>query len=155
VLSGLARGVDTAAHEAAIKAAGRTIAVMGTGILQVYPRENVRLAEAIARQGALVSQFWPDAPPTPYSFPMRNAVMSGMAIGTAVIEAGPKSGAKGQARLALAHGKRLFLVESLVSAQEWARRYAEHPATIVVRSADEILPQVERLVSPARELSVS
>jgi len=86
---------------------------------------------------------------------MRNAVMSGMAIGTAVIEAGPTSGAKGQARLALQHGKRLFLIESLVASQEWARRFAEHPGTTVVRSAAEILPYIERLVSPARELSVS
>lgn len=154
VLSGLARGIDTAAHRAALEAGGRTVAVMGTGIHQVYPPENSDLAMEIARRGALVSQFWPDDPPTRYSFPMRNAVMSGMAIGTAVIEAGPTSGAKMQARLALEHGKRLFLVESLVSKQEWARSYAEHPATVVVRSAEEILPHVDSLVRPARELSV-
>jgi DNA processing protein len=81
------------------------------------------------RDGALVSQFWPDAPPTKYSFPMRNVVMSGMAIGTVVVEASNTSGARMQARLALEHGKRLFLVESLVLRESWARRYAEYPGT--------------------------
>ena len=104
VLSGLARGIDTAVHEATQEAGGRTIAVLGTGIYRIYPPENTRLAHEIERGGALVSQFWPDAPPTRISFPLRNVVMSGMAIGTVVIEAGPTSGAKMQARLALEHG---------------------------------------------------
>ena len=115
VLSGLAIGIDTAAHRAALDAGGRTVAVMGTGIEQIYPKDNRSLAERIlAEGGALVSQFWPDAPPTRWSFPMRNVVMSGMAIGTVVVEATSTSGAKMQARLALEHGKRVFLVESLV-----------------------------------------
>jgi DNA processing protein len=152
VLSGLARGIDTAAHEAALGAGGRTIAVMGTGIRMIYPAENVGLAGRIAQRGALVSQFMPDFRPTRWSFPLRNAVMSGMSIGTAVIEAGPTSGAKIQAGLALEHGKRLFLVESLVSSQQWAQEFARHPGTRVVSSADEIVQLVETLTRPAREL---
>lgn len=85
------------------------------------------------RSGAVVSQFWPDAPPTRYSFPMRNVVMSGMAVGTVVVEACATSGAKMQARLAMEHGKRLFLLERLVTEQKWAQRYAAKPGVTVVR----------------------
>jgi DNA processing protein len=144
VLSGLALGVDTAAHDATLAAGGRAVAVMGTGIKRVYPAENRELAARIVDAGgALVSQFWPDAPPTRYSFPMRNVVMSGMAVGTVVVEASSTSGAKMQARLALDHGKRLFLVESLVMHERWARDYAERPGATVVRSVDDVLVALE------------
>lgn len=139
VLSGLARGIDAAAHQAALDAGGRTIAVMGTGINRVYPAEHRDLAERIVEKGALVSQFWPDSPPAKWSFPMRNVVMSGLAVGTVVVEASSTSGAKMQARLALEHGKRLFLVESLVMREEWAKRYAEHPGATVVQSVDDVV----------------
>lgn len=155
VLSGLARGIDTAAHTAALEAAGRTIAVMGTGIESVYPPENAPLASRIVEsgQGVLVSQFWPDAPPTRYSFPMRNVVMSGMAVGTVVVEASSTSGAKLQARYALEHGKRLFLVESLVMQEPWAREYAERPGATVVRSVDDILEVLVQLAQPVEQLT--
>lgn len=123
MISGLARGIETEAHTATLEASGRTIAVVGTGILRTYPRENAALADRIAQNGAVVSQFWPDAPPTKYSFPMRNAVMSGISQGTAVIEASATSGAKMQARIALEQGKRAFLMASLVTREEWAQRY--------------------------------
>ena len=86
VLSGLARGIDTAAQAATIEAGGRTVAVMGTGILApVYPAENGELAERIVGTGgAIVSQFWPQAPPRKANFPRRNVVMSGMSAGTVV-----------------------------------------------------------------------
>ncbi len=152
VISGLAQGIDTAAHEAAL-GAGRTIAVTGTGINTVYPASNRTLAENIARSGAVVSQFWPDAPPTRFTFPMRNVVMSGMALGTIVIEASSTSGAKMQARLALEHGKRLFLTESLVALQPWAQRYAGRPGTTVVRSADDVIGVLDTLAEPVKQLS--
>jgi DNA processing protein len=154
VLSGLARGIDSAAHRAALEAGGRTVAVMGTGIDTVYPAENEALAEAILESGALVSQFWPTAPPTRVSFPLRNVVMSGMAIGTVVVEAGPTSGARMQARLALEHGKRLFLVRSLVMHEEWARRYAERKGTMVVDSVEDILDELVALASPPVQLTL-
>jgi DNA processing protein len=153
VLSGLARGIDTAAHEGTLEACGRTIAVMGTGINRVYPAENEQLAERIAETGALVSQFWPDAPPRSSNFPLRNAVMSGMSIGTVVVEAGETSGARMQARLALEHGKRVLLLESLVMKQEWAKQYAKRPGATVVKSADKIVDLVEELVRPPQQLS--
>jgi DNA protecting protein DprA len=101
VVSGLARGIDTAAHTAALEAGGRTIAVIGTGINRYYPAENRALADQITKRGAVASQFWPDSPPTTYTFPRRNITMSGIAQGTVVIEASSTSGAKMQARLAL------------------------------------------------------
>jgi DNA processing protein len=112
--------------------------VIGTGILRTYPKENAGLAEQIVERGAIVSQFWPDAPPTRYSFPMRNAVMSGISQGTAVIEASSKSGAKMQARFALEQGKRAFLMASLVTQEEWAQRYLLRGA-IEVKQVDDVL----------------
>jgi DNA processing protein len=139
VISGLARGIDTAAHTADLEAGGRTIAVVGTGILQVYPKENAELAERIAQRGAIVSQFWPSAPPTRYSFPMRNEVMSGISQGTAVIEASSTSGAKMQARLALEQGKRAFLMASLVTSEAWAKGYLEKRGAIEVNSVHDVV----------------
>lgn len=148
VLSGLARGIDTAAHTATLEANGRTIAVVGQGFrTPLYPRENQSLESPISASGAIVSQFWPDTPPRRMSFPMRNVVMSGMAIGTVVVEASSTSGAKMQARLALQHGKRLFLLESLVESQEWAQRYAARPGVTVVRGHEEILDSLVKLAS--------
>lgn len=153
VLSGLARGIDTAAHTAALEANGRTVAVVGQGILTaIYPKENRELAERICKQGAIVSQFWPDAPPRAINFPMRNVVMSGMAMGTVVIEASPTSGSKMQARLALEHGKRLFLLDSLVKSQEWAQRYAERPGVTVVRDLDDVLEVIVTLAKLPEQL---
>jgi DNA processing protein len=148
VVSGLAAGIDTAAHTAALARGGRTVAVIGTGLARSYPPENRALQRRIASECAVVSQFWPDAPPTRRSFPMRNAVMSGITLATVVIEASDTSGSRIQARLALAQGRPVFLLASLVEQQPWAREYAGRPGTHVVRSPGEITTVVERLVSP-------
>jgi predicted Rossmann fold nucleotide-binding protein DprA/Smf involved in DNA uptake len=118
----LAKGIDTAAHVEALERGGRTVAVIGTGILRTYPTDNKALAEEIARRGAPVSQFWPSQPGARYTFPRRNVVTSGMGQGTVVIEASSTSGAKLQARLAVEHGKLVFLVDSLVTDQPWAEK---------------------------------
>ena len=136
VVSGLARGIDAAAHMATLDEGGRTIAVIGTGITRTYPREHADLAERIAGSGAIVSQFWPDAPPTRYSFPMRNVTMSGISQGTVVIEASSTSGAKMQARLALEHGKYAFLIDSLVTRQPWARTYLQRRPRWAIEVSD-------------------
>ena len=146
VVSGLAKGVDAAAHGAALGHDRRTVAVIGTGLRRAYPPEHAALQDRIAKEGAVVSQFWPDAPPTKTSFPMRNVVMSGLALGTVVIEASHTSGAKMQARFALEHGRPVFLLESLL-AHEWAREYAERPGAHVVAGADDVVERVERLTS--------
>jgi DNA processing protein len=89
--------LSSAAHVAALEAGGRTLAVMGTGIDRVYPKENAELAARIPERGALVSQFWPGAPPRAENFPLRNVVSIGIAVGTIVVEANGKSGARMQA----------------------------------------------------------
>lgn len=154
VISGMAAGVDTVAHEAALAAGGRTVAVMGTGIDKVYPAANRDLARRIAERGALLSQFWPGAPPRGQNFPLRNVVTSGVAVGTVVIEASSTSGAKMQARLALEHGKRLFLIRTLVLREEWAQRYAERRGAAVVDSVDDVLAILDAEQRPADQLAL-
>jgi DNA processing protein len=139
IVSGLARGIDAAAHEATLDAGGRTIAVLGSGIRRIYPHENTGLAERVAATGAVVSQFWPDTSPTSYTFPRRNVVTSGMSQGTVVVEASATSGAKMQARLAIEHGKQVFLLASLVTAREWAQNYLKKPRVYEVTDVDDII----------------
>lgn len=148
VISGLALGIDGAAHESALEHGGRTVAVLGSGLENIYPKEQRRLAEKIVGSGgALISQFVPTQSPSRRTFPMRNVVMSGLGLGTVVIEANERSGAKMQARLALEHGRALFLLQSLVENYGWARDYAENgrygTMPIVVASVDEILDSLD------------
>ncbi|HUZ19333.1 MAG TPA: DNA-processing protein DprA [Acidimicrobiales bacterium] len=147
VISGLAKGIDAAAHRAALDAGGRTIAVFGTGITKCYPSENRGLAEEITGRGALVSQFWPTRSPGKDTFPRRNVVTSGLSQGTVVIEASRTSGAKMQARLALEHGKKVFLVKSLVTDQQWAKDYVAKRGAIEVADVDEV---IRHLAAPER-----
>ncbi|MDX6405374.1 MAG: processing protein [Blastocatellia bacterium] len=161
VLSGLAFGIDTQAHNATLDAGGRTVSVIGSGLRQIYPKENRGLAEQIAQTGALVSQFWLDARPTTYSFPRRNITMSGMGQGTVVIEASKTSGAKMQARLAQEHGKRVFLVSQLVTQQKWAQDYLKRPRVTEVRDIEDIIKQLDTVArirlrtEQAQQLSLS
>jgi DNA processing protein len=146
VISGLAKGVDTAAHEATLDAGGCTVAVMGTGLRRVYPPDNADLAARIVEAGgALVSQFFPDAPPRNFHFPIRNRTMSGLALGTAVVEASHTSGARMQARIALEHGKRVFFVSGLVTRERWAQAMLRRPGVTEVSSVDEVLAVVDEL----------
>ncbi|HWE13936.1 MAG TPA: DNA-processing protein DprA [Solirubrobacteraceae bacterium] len=147
VVSGLATGIDHAAHTAALGRGGRTLAVIGTGLRRFYPAQHAGLQRRIAAQCAVISQFWPDAPPSRRSFPMRNAVMSGLSLATVVVEASVTSGSRIQARLALEHGRPVFLLESLLD-HEWAREFAARPGARVIRSPDEITTFIERLTSP-------
>ncbi|WP_328854453.1 DNA-protecting protein DprA [Microbispora hainanensis] len=146
VVSGLAKGIDTAAHRAALDADGRTVAVIGTGINQFYPAQNRALQERISCDGLVISQFWPDTPPHQRNFPMRNAVMSGYAAATVVVEAPWKSGARIQARLALEHGRPVIMPDQLLE-HDWARDYAKKPGVHVVASLGELLDVVEGLIS--------
>ena len=143
VLSGLAAGIDTVAHRTALEEGGRTVAVIGTGILRTYPKENAGLAEQVATAGALVSQFFPDASPTKFSFPMRNSTMSGMGQGTVVIEASSTSGARMQARLALQHGKKVFLLRTLIETNEWARDYSKKVRAITIDHAEDVVSHLK------------
>jgi DNA processing protein len=151
VISGLAAGIDTAAHTAALEAGARTVAVIGTGIDRVYPAQNADLQEEIAAKGLVISQFLPGSSPTKASFPMRNAVMSGYALATVVVEAAHRSGARMQARLALQHGRHVFLMRSLLE-HDWARDYAERPGVTVVETADDVFAGLQRLASEPTDL---
>jgi DNA processing protein len=150
VVSGLARGIDTAAHQAALAAGGRTIAVLGTGITRCYPAENAGLAEAVAASGALVSQFWPSASPARHTFPLRNAVTSGISQGTVVVEASVTSGAKLQARLAFQQHKQVWLLRSLVTAEPWARTYVERRGALPVTDVADVTGGLAPAAGPAR-----
>lgn len=145
VVSGLAEGIDAAAHRAAIDAGGRTVAVLGHGILHpVFPAANRGLAEEVVRHGgALVSQFPPDRAPDPSTFPARNVTASGLALGTLVVEAGPRSGARQQARRCLEHGRQLFLCPA-VAEEPWAHRHLASPGTWVVDDAAHLLALLDR-----------
>jgi DNA processing protein len=147
VASGLAAGIDTTAHTAALEAGGRTVAVIGTGLRRAYPKENAALQERISREGAVISQFLPDAPPTKRSFPMRNVVMSGLALATVVVEAGEVSGSRMQARLALQHNRPVFLLRSLLE-HGWAASMQQRPGVYVVDEPEQITETIRRLTSP-------
>ncbi len=110
VVSGLARGIDGAAHQAAIEGGGRTVAVLGCGVDVVYPREHRQLADAVVAHGALVSEFAPGTPPLPGHFPRRNRVISGLALGVVVVEGREDSGALVTVDYALDQGREVFAV---------------------------------------------
>ncbi|MGH3984225.1 MAG: DNA-processing protein DprA [Pseudonocardiaceae bacterium] len=145
VVSGLAAGIDTAAHTAALDAGGRTVAVLGTGINRAYPAANRDLQERIMNEGLVLSQFWPDAPANKKSFPLRNATMSGYGRATIVVEAGETSGARIQARVGVEHGRPVILRDCVVRMNEWAAALQHRSGVHVVSSVDDVLNVVAAL----------
>lgn len=155
VISGLAAGVDTAAHRTALKAGGRTVAFIGTGITKHYPAANRALQDEIGRRGVVFSQFWPDAPPTKQSFPMRNAVMSGYGLATIVVEAGEHSGTRIQARVALEHGRPVILTDSVVGSTTWGQEMVGRPGVHVVRGPGELEAAIEAVIAQQDSLETA
>ena len=153
VTSGLAIGIDAVAHRTTMECGGRTIAVLPSGITRCAPAANRDLGEDIVAAGGLiVSQFFPTSTPARWTFGKRNEVTSGISQGTVVIEASSTSGARMQARLAYEHGKRVFLLDSLVTEQAWAQQMIERRRAVPVSCIEEI---ASRVVSPDRVRDVS
>jgi DNA processing protein len=143
VVSGMARGIDTAAHRGALKSAGRTIAVIGSGFGNIYPRENEKLAEEIAASGAVISEFPVAAKPLPQHFPQRNRVISGLSLGVLVVEAARNSGALITADFGLEQGREVFSLPGKVDA---ANSFGTHSlikqGAKLVSSVDDILEEL-------------
>ena len=147
VVSGLARGIDTAAHQGALAAKGRTVAVLGCGLAQIYPPENFPLAERIADgSGAVVSEFPMSVTPDRTTFPMRNRIISGCSAGLLVIEAGLKSGALISANQAAEQGRTVFAVPGPIDrpGSQGTNRLIQQGAKLVMDSAD-ILEEITAL----------
>jgi DNA processing protein len=120
IVSGLARGIDSAAHRGALEAKGKTVAVLGSGVDVIYPRENKRLAEQVVESGALISEFPLGTAPTPENFPIRNRIISGLALGVVIVEAAEYSGSLITARLASEQNREVYGVPgNITSAQSF------------------------------------
>jgi DNA processing protein len=118
VVSGLARGVDAVAHQAALKAGGRTIGILGSGVDVIYPPEHTKLAEQMMERGAVISDYAPGTPPDASNFPPRNRIISGLSLAVVVIEAGETSGALITAEFAAEQGREIFAVPGSILAPQ-------------------------------------
>ncbi len=150
VVSGGARGIDTAAHQGALSAKGRTVAVLGTGINLVFPPENAELFERIAANGAVITQFPFNRPADKQTFPIRNRIVAGMTLGTVVVEADLNSGALITAGMANDYGRQLFAVPGRVdSPQSKGCHDLIKKGAKLCESAEDILSEFEYLFPPA------
>ena len=161
IVSGLARGIDTVAHQTAIKSGGRTIAVLGSGLDTIYPPENRRLAQEIAQHGALISEYFFGAKPDAVNFPRRNRLISGLSFGTLVIEAGEESGALITAQTSLDQGREVFAVPGSIFSPKslGPHRLIQEGAKLIV-GAEDILAELPQQLdiftkSPTAEPAVA
>ncbi len=151
VVSGLARGVDAAAHRAALRAGGRTVAVLGSALDRLYPPEHRQLARECAAAGAVLTEFPPGAPPLPRHFPRRNRIIAGLTLGTLVVEAAERSGSLSTARHAADSGREVFAVPGPIGSPTSAGCHAiiRLGATLVT-SVEEILEELGPLADAER-----
>lgn len=161
IISGLARGIDTAAHEGALQG-GRTVAVLGSGLSQIYPLENRGLADAIAQQGVVLSEFPLFTPPERTLFPQRNRIISGMSLGTVLVEAPLKSGSMLTMTRALKQGRRLFALPGRADLDNFRGNHAliKEGKANLIEDAQDIIKEFEdpchplpRSSSPSKEIA--
>jgi DNA processing protein len=143
IVSGLARGIDAAAHQAALDAGGNTIAILGTGIDVLYPRSNARLFRRIEERGLILTEFAPRTPPKREHFPIRNRLISGITRGTVIVEATSRSGSLITARMAAEQNREVFVVPGSIFAagSEGTHRLAQYGAKLV-HDANDILDEL-------------
>ena len=149
VVSGMARGIDSAAHKGALEGGGRTLAVWGTGLDVIYPPENLALSEEIVSSGAILSEFPLGTPPEPGNFPVRNRIISGLSLGVTVVEATVRSGSLITARMALDQNRQVFAVPGSLGRPvvEGPHRLIKEGAKLVESGEDiieELLPMLDR-----------
>jgi DNA processing protein len=143
IVSGLARGIDSAAHRAALAGGGQTIGVLGCGLDRIYPSEHQDLAAAMAVSGAVMSEFPVGVPPLPHHFPLRNRIISGLARAVVVVEAGEKSGALITAGAALEQGRDVLVVPGAsIGARNRGGHQLIRDGARLVESADDILNEL-------------
>jgi DNA protecting protein DprA len=149
IASGMARGIDTAAHKGALSGGGATVAVFGSGLDNIYPAENRRLAEEIAAKGLLVSEFPMSTPAYPQNFPIRNRIVSGMSVGVLVVEGAEHSGSAITARLALEQNREVFAVPgNITSKMSWGPNMLIKEGAHLVQSPQDViegLPPEDRI----------
>lgn len=155
IVSGLARGIDAAAHRAALEAGGRTIAVLGCGLDMDYPLGHARLREEIAMSGAVVTEYAPGIPPLAGHFPRRNRIISGLSLGVVVVEAAEDSGSLITARLALEQGREVFAVPGSIDAplSRGPHGLLKQGAKLVETVDDiieDLVPQMEKAAVPTQ-----
>ena len=145
IVSGLARGIDSAAHKGALEGKGLTIAVVATGLDEVYPRENQMLAEKIKMNGALISEFPLATPPLPQHFPFRNRIISGLSLGVLVVEGAERSGSLITARLAMEQNREVFAVPgNITSAKSFGPNYLIKDGAKLVQSWGDVIEEFPR-----------
>ena len=154
ISSGMARGIDTAAHRAVLEAEGLTVAVFGCGVDQVYPAENRNLAEEIVKKGLVVSEFPMGAPPYPQNFPIRNRIISGFSLGVLVVEGGEYSGSSITAKLAAEQGREVFAVPgNVTSKMSWGPNLLIKQGAKLVQEWNDVVvelkPEVRRQLANA------
>lgn len=140
VISGMARGIDTAAHRGALDAGGKTMAVLGCGVDVIYPRENGRIMRSIMQQGAVVSEFPPGSSPEPWHFPVRNRIISGLSKVVVVVEAAERSGALITAHVALEQGRDVMAVPGNITS-----KFSKGPNNLIKQGAAPVLDAADIL----------
>ena len=154
ITSGMARGIDTAAHKSALAAGGDTIAVFGSGVDHIYPAENRRLAEEIAVKGLLLSEFPMGNPGHPQNFPVRNRIISGLSVGVLLVEGAQYSGSAITAQLATEQGREVFAVPgAITSKMSWAPNLLIKQGAKLVQGAEDVLAELS--VEVRRTLLIS